>query len=276
MNDSQVQYHVEDFVATVTLNRPERLNAWTDVMGEELHRFMKLASEDDSVRVIILTGAGRGFCAGADMGNLQRLQAGGSAGSASTSKEDIDLRISKDVPKCFGDRFTFLASVPKPVIAAINGPVAGIGLVVAMFCDFRFASDAAKILTVFVKRGLVAEYGISWILSRTVGVGQAAELLYSGRIVEAEEALRIGLVSKIFPQTNFLDHVRAYAKDMAKFSSPRSMRKMKSQIFNDLFISLEDSIRISKEEMVKSFDSEDFNEGVRHFLEKREPRFTGR
>jgi enoyl-CoA hydratase/carnithine racemase len=276
MNYSQVKYQVEDRIATVTLNRPERLNAWTDVMGEEVHHCMTQAAEDDGVRVIILTGAGRGFCAGADMKNLQRLQQGGSAGSAAAAKDEIDMRVSKDVPKCFGDRFTFFASVPKPVIAAINGPVAGIGLVVAMFCDFRFVSDTAKILTVFVKRGLVAEYGISWILSRTIGVGNAAELLYSGRIVEAEETLRIGLASKIFPQETFLDHVRAYAKDIAKFSSPRSMRKMKAQIFNDLFISLEDSIRISKEEMVKSFDSEDFHEGVRHFLEKREPQFTGR
>jgi enoyl-CoA hydratase/carnithine racemase len=276
MNYSQVKYHVEDRVATVTLDRPERLNAWTDVMGEEVHHCMKRAAEDDGVRVIILTGAGRGFCAGADMKNLQRLQSGGSAGSSSAAKEEIDLRISKDVPKCFGDRFTFCASVPKPVIAAINGPVAGIGLVVAMFCDFRFVSDAAKILTVFVKRGLVGEFGITWMLSRTIGVGNAAELLYSGRIVEADEALRLGLASKIFPQENFLDHVRDYAKNMAKISSPRSMRIMKTQIFNDLFISLEDSIRISKEEMVKSFDSEDFNEGVRHFLEKREPQFTGR
>lgn len=273
---SQVVYEVKNFVATVTLNRPERLNAWTDVMGQEVHDCMKRASEDDGVRVIILTGAGRGFCAGADMKNLQRLQAGGSAGSTSEAKTEIDLRISKNVPKCFGDRFNFFPSVPKPVIAAINGPVAGIGLVVAMFCDFRFASDAAKILTVFAKRGLVGEYGITWILGRTIGVGNAAELLYSGRTIEANEALQKGLVSKVFPHDTFIDEVRAYAEDIAVTSSPRSMRMMKMQIFNDLFWTLEDSIRVSKEEMVNSFDSEDFKEGVLHFLEKRGPKFTGR
>jgi len=276
MNYSEINYQIEDYVATVILNRPDRLNAWTDKMGEEVHDCMKRASGDDEVRVIILTGAGRGFCAGADMKNLQRLQAGGSAGSSSQASEEIDLRINKEVQRCFGDRFTFFPSVPKPVIAAINGPTAGIGLSIAMFCDFRFASEAAKILTVFAKRGLVGEYGLTWLLSRMVGPGNAAELLYSGRIVEADEALQMGLVSKVFPEEGFLEHVKAYAKNLAKTSSPRSIRVMKTQIFNDMFCSLEDSIRIAKHEMVKSFDSEDFKEGVAHFLEKREPHFTGR
>ena len=276
MNYSDIIYEIEDYVATVTFNRPEKLNAWSDVMGKEVHDCMTQAATDDNVRVIIVTGAGRGFCAGADMKNLTQLQEAGSAGSRDQAKLAEDLRISKNVPRCFGEAFTFFPSVPKPIISAINGPVAGIGLALAMFSDIRFASEGAKIMTIFAKRGLVGEYGITWILSRVVGVGNATELLYSGRPVEANEAMRMGLVSNVFPQDGFLDHVRAYAKDLAIYSSPRSVRKMKMQVFNDLFWTLEDSLRVSKEEMVKSFDSEDFKEGVAHFLEKREPRFTGR
>ena len=276
MNYSDILYEVEDYVATVSLNRPEKLNAWSDVMGLEVYDCMKKATDDDNVRVIIFTGAGRGFCAGADMKNLTKLQAAGSAGSREHAKLSEDLRIRKNVPRCFGETFTFFPSVPKPIISAINGPVAGIGLALAMYSDIRFASEGAKIMTIFAKRGLVGEYGLTWILSRTIGVGNATELLYSGRIVEAEEALRLGLVSRVFPQEGFLDQVRAYAKDLAYYSSPRSIRKMKMQIFNDLFQTLEDSIRVSKEEMVESFDSEDFKEGVEHFLEKRDPKFTGR
>jgi len=273
---SDIRCQVEDYVGTVFLNRPDRLNAWSDTMAMEVHDFMKNAADDDNIRVIIVTGAGRGFCAGADMKSLQALQAAGSSGGSSKANKEIDLRIKKNVPRCFGESFTFFASVPKPVISAINGPVAGIGLVLAMFSDFRFASSAAKILTVFSKRGLVGEYGSTWILARTIGVGNAAELLYSGRIVGPEEALRLGLVSNVFPEETFLEEVKAYAKNMAKTCSPRSIRLMKTQIFNDLFHGLEDSIRIAKEEMVKSFDSEDFKEGLAHFVEKRDPRFTGR
>lgn len=271
MRTEEILYGVEDGVATVTLNRPDRLNAWTATMHHEVKRAMSEAAHDDAVRVIVLTGAGRGFCAGADMGTLQKIEAGEARGSVA-----VDEPFDPDAIDSFKKTYSYFPAVPKPVIAAINGACAGLGFVISLYADMRFASDAAVFTTAFSRRGLVAEHGISWLLPRLVGVGRATDLLYSARRVSAEEAAQIGLVNRVFPQDKFEAEVKAYARMLAKEVSPRSLREMKREIWNALFQTLGEAIDSANADMPASFVSEDFKEGVAHYLEKRAPRFTGR
>lgn len=276
MNSSQVTYRAEDGVGVITLNRPDKLNAWTGEMDRGVYDFMREASADSAVNVILLTGAGRGFCAGADMDNLQQIQAGGSEGSSGMRAQTQDRRIDPDVPADFGLQNTYFPSVPKPVIGAINGVTAGIGMVMALYCDIRLWSDNARMTTVFAKRGLIAEHGISWMMQRLVGPSRTADLLFSARFVHATEALEIGLANAIYPQASFAEDAMAYARNMASSVSPRSLRVMKRQLWTDASSSLADAVALGDREMVASFDSEDFREGLAHFLEKRPPQFSGR
>jgi enoyl-CoA hydratase/carnithine racemase len=270
MSYEQILYAVENGTATITLNRPDRLNAWTGIMHQEVKRAMRAASHDDSVRVIVLTGAGRGFCAGADMDTLQSIQGGG-AGTVAKD-EPFDPKASADFQKTY----SFFPSVPKPIIAAINGGCAGLGLIMALYADMRFASDAAVFTTAFARRGLVAEHGISWLLPRLVGMANAADLMFSARRVTASEAKDLGLVSRVFPQDRFADEVKAYALMLATEVSPRSLREMKREMWNAQFQTLGQAIEAANADMPASFVSEDFKEGVAHYLEKRAPAFTGR
>jgi len=272
-----IQYDVRDRVATITLNRPERLNAWTAQMEAEVQETMLGADRDDNVRVIVLTGAGRGFCSGADMGSLDSM-----AKTTSPAEAVQRLREKFVGPKIEGARadftktYSYFPALSKPVIGAVNGAAAGLGFVIALYCDIRFASDAAKFSTAFSRRGLIAEYGMSWMLPRLVGVANALDLLYSARLIDANEALRMGLVSRVIPADKFADEVRAYAVELANNCSPRSMRVMKRQVYNALFSSLGEAIDVAGEEMIQSLQCEDFKEGVAHFLQKRAPNFTGK
>jgi enoyl-CoA hydratase/carnithine racemase len=261
---------VEDGVATITLNRPDRLNAWTGTMYREVRSAMRAASDDDKVRVIVLTGAGRGFCAGADMEALQGIQSSGRG--TQVADEPFDPKAPAD----FHKTYSYFPSVPKPIIAAINGACAGLGLVIALYADMRFASDAAVFTTAFARRGLVAEHGVSWLLPKLVGIANAADLLFSARRVSAAEAKEMGLVNRVFPQATFTEEVMAYARMLAREVSPRSMREMKRELWNAQFQSLGEAIEAANADMPASFLSEDFKEGVAHYVEKRAPAFTGR
>ncbi|MFI4975490.1 MAG: enoyl-CoA hydratase [Caulobacterales bacterium] len=265
-----ILYGVDDGVATITLNRPDKLNAWTGRMHSEVKSAMREASDDAAVRVIVLTGAGRGFCAGADMGTLQDIQAAGGQQAAREAPFDAGADPS------FQKTYSYFPSVPKPIIAAINGACAGLGLVIALYADIRIASDAAVFTTSFSRRGLVAEHGVSWLLPRLVGVGRAADLLFSARRVSATEAAEIGLVNRTIPFAAFADEVAAYARMLAREVSPRSLREMKREIWNGQFQTLGQAIDSANRDMAVSLASEDFKEGVAHFLEKRAPAFTGR
>ena len=265
-----ILYGVQDGVAVVTLNRPDKLNAWTATMHREVKAAMRQAADDDAVRVIVLTGAGRGFCAGADMDLLQGITEGDRGAQA------VEAAFDPAAREDFRKTYSYFPSVPKPIIAAVNGACAGLGLVIACYADMRFASDAAVFLTAFARRGLIAEHGISWLLPRLVGMANAADLLFSSRRVGAPEAREMGLVNRVIPHGDFQAEVMAYATMLAREVSPRSLREMKREIWAAQFQGLGEAIESANADMAGSFTSEDFKEGVAHFVEKRAPAFTGR
>jgi enoyl-CoA hydratase/carnithine racemase len=176
----------------------------------------------------------------------------------------------------FERQYSYFPSIPKPIIAAVNGPAVGLGLIIAMFCDLRFASAEAKFGTAFARRGLIAEYGLAWLLPRIVGHANAMDLLLSARIIGAVEAQRIGLVNHVFAAEEFAGAVTAYAKDMADNVSPRSTGVIKRQVYAAMTQTLGQALDTATEEMKTSLQCEDFKEGVRHFVEKRAPAFTGK
>jgi enoyl-CoA hydratase/carnithine racemase len=271
---SDILYKVEDGVAVVTLNRPDKLNAWRGEMERDVRAAMRAASDDPAVRVIVLTGAGRGFCAGADMNMLQTTVAAGRVPTAesATGPAAFDDTSRDD----FKRQYAFFPAVPKPIIAAVNGPCAGLGLVLALYADLRFASDASVFTTAFSRRGLIAEHGVSWLLPRMLGMANAADLLFSARAVRAPEALAMGLVNRVIAHAAFEAEVMAYARMLATEVSPRSLREMKREIWNAQFQTLGQAIDDANADMQRSFISEDFKEGVAHFVEKRQAAFTGR
>ncbi|HTE41258.1 MAG TPA: enoyl-CoA hydratase [Steroidobacteraceae bacterium] len=268
-----------DGIATITLNRPEKLNAWTAAMQSSIKQAMVLAADDSSVRAIVVTGAGRGFCAGADMSGLQQIDAGKwDERALAAAEHSVTLKaaaLGPDVSRHYSGRFGYLMSIPKPIIAAINGPCAGIGLVFTLYCDLRFAASGAKFTTSFAQRGLVAEHGISWLLPRLTGVANALDILFTARKFDAEEAARINLVNRTFPQDTFMASVNDYAKQLVTAVSPRSLAVMKAQIWKSLYQDLNEAVAVGDAEMQKSFATADFKEGVAHFMEKRPARFTG-
>jgi enoyl-CoA hydratase/carnithine racemase len=278
MGYEQILYETKDRVATVTLNRPDKLNAWTGVMGREVRQAMDEATRDETVRVIILTGAGRGFCAGADMQMLSGIVGAGrqETSEAATGHEPAAAGGDAAIRPDFRGPYAYFPMVPKPIIAALNGATAGLGLVVSLYCDLRIAADTAVFTTAFSRRGLIAEHGVSWMLPRLVGLQHALDLLLSGRRISAQEALAMGLVSQVHAAASLMDGVRAYAGEMAELVSPRSLRVMKRQLWEAQFQSLAEATAVANAEMAKSFTTEDFKEGVAHFVEKRAPRFTGR
>ena len=276
MNYEDLTYEAAEGIAAITLNRPQALNAYTAAMGQSLESAVAEAVADDSVRVIVITGAGRGFCAGADMNLLQKIKPGGQRVSqAQNVKHDFRSNLGPDVGGHYGGRFGYLLQCRKPVIAAINGPAAGLGLVLALYADIRFAASEAKLTTSFAQRGLIAEHGISWLLPRLVGPAHALDLLLSARKIKADEAQRLGLVNKVFPQESFMPDVLAYASTIAKTVSPRSTAVIKAQIWKAQFQDFNEALTLADSEMQKSFASADFKEGVAHFVEKRAPAFTG-
>jgi enoyl-CoA hydratase/carnithine racemase len=270
-----VTLEIRDGVATVSLNRPAALNAFTAAMGVGLKRAFAAAAKDEAARVIVLTGTGRGFCAGADMNLLQKITPGGTATSTPDFEHDFNSGLGPDVGPHYGGRFGYMLQMRKPVIAAINGPAAGLGLALALYADIRFAASEAKLTTSFAQRGLIAEHGISWLLPRLIGPAQAFDLLFSARKLTAAEAERMGLVNRVFPQETFQQDVLAYARNLAQTVSPRSTAVMKAQIWKALHQDFNAALELANSEMQKSFASADFKEGIAHYVEKRAAAFTG-
>jgi enoyl-CoA hydratase/carnithine racemase len=271
----EILYEVDDPVATITLHRPESLNAWTPRMATEVRHAVLRAEGDRSVVGIVVTGAGRAFCAGADMGNLTAI----TEGSALTDDRE-PLPLPEAEPIEFAERtpdldgeYTYLMACAKPIIAAINGACAGMAVPIALSCDLRFMADDAVILTAFAQRGLVAEWGLSWLLPRLVGPATALDLLFSSRKVPGPEAAALGLVNASMPGDMLLDHCRRYVADLAARCSPTSLRIMKRQVYEQLHPGLGPAEREAQGLMVESFARPDFKEGVQSFLDKRPPAF---
>ena len=267
----EILYEVEDPIATLTLNRPQALNAWTSRMGAELRHALAQAESDPRVVAILITGAGRGFCAGADLKDLSDLSEGerGRQAPPELEADPGDASWGEDLR----GTYTYLMSIPKPVLAAINGPCAGMAVPISLACDLRFASDRAVFTTAFSRRGLVAEWGISWLLTRLVGPAHALDVLFSARRFDAAEAERIGLVNRVVPHEELLKFSREYLLDLSANCSPSSMAVMKRQVYQDLSERLGPAEKKAVKLMFESFERPDFREGVKSFLEKRPPKF---
>jgi len=258
MSEEVVLHEVrDDGVGILTLNRPERMNAWTGELETRYFELLEDFDKSDDVRAIVVTGAGRGFCPGADMDVLQGIGGGGAESLAATDRKPV----------------TFPTTIRKPLIGAINGACAGVGLVQALMLDVRFAAAGAKFTFAFARRGLIAEYGSSWMLPRLVGHGRAMDLMLSSRVFTAEEALDLGVVNYVVPKEEVLAKAIEYAADLAQNCSPTSMAIMKSQLFRHALEPFDKTLEESNQLMRESLVREDFKEGVTSYVQKRPPAF---
>ncbi|MGH2852883.1 MAG: crotonase/enoyl-CoA hydratase family protein [Solirubrobacteraceae bacterium] len=266
MDFEEIRYELADRVLTITLNRPERLNAFTPTMGRELIEAFDRADADDDVRAIIVTGAGRGFCAGADL----------AAGGATFDWRD---RAEGDqIPRDGGGQVTLrIFDSLKPVIAAINGPAVGVGATMTLPMDIRLAAEGARIGFVFARRGIVPEACSSWFLPRLVGVSQAMEWVATGRVFSAEEALAGGLVRSVHPEGELLGAARVLAEEIAAHAAPVSVALARRLMWRMQGAAHPmDAHRADSRAMFARGQSADAREGVTSFLEKRAPVFTDR
>jgi enoyl-CoA hydratase/carnithine racemase len=274
MNFETILYELEEKILTITLNRPDRLNAFTGQMMDELILAFKEAGQDDEVRVIIVTGAGRGFCAGADLG----------AGGA-TFNRDENPRSPKTEDKenlewirDGGGRTTLaIYDCPKPIIAAINGPAVGVGVTMTLAMDIRLASDKARFGFVFARRGLVPEAASSWFLPRIVGISKALEWTYSGRVFPAQEALEGGLVRSIHAEEDLLNIAKQLASEIIENTSPVSISMTRHMLWKMLGADHPmEAHKVDSRAIYELGKSKDVEEGVNSFLEKRSPNFPSK
>jgi enoyl-CoA hydratase/carnithine racemase len=263
--DEAVIYEVTPTgVAVLTLNRPDRLNTWGGDIARAFYAGLDRAEADPAVRVIVLTGRGKAFCAGAQLGAMGNV----SQSIATTDEGKLASLIGDRQPH-------HLTTLSKPVVAAINGSCVGIGLTQALMCDVRFAAAGAKFAASFARRGLIAEYGVSWILPRLTGWGVALDLLLSGRTFLADEAAELGLVKAVVPPEQLMARAMAYAEDIAQNCSPASMAIIKRQAYGDAMREVADSSARSEILLQQSLKRPDVIEGITSFLEKRAPSFPG-
>jgi enoyl-CoA hydratase/carnithine racemase len=263
--DEAVVYEVTaSGVAVLTLNRPDRLNTWGGDIAAAFYTALDQAEDDPAVRAIVMSGRGKAFCAGAQLGSM---------GSVAGSIENTD---QGKLTSLVGERQPYyLTTLRKPVIAAINGACVGIGLTQALMCDVRFAAAGAKFAASFARRGLIAEYGVSWILPRLTGWGTALDLLLSGRTFLAEEAAELGLVKDVVPPEQLMKRAMDYAEDIAQNCSPASMAIIKRQTYGDAMREVVQSSSRAEALLHESLQRPDVVEGITSFLEKRAPSFPG-
>ena len=265
-----VEYGVADRVATITLARPDRLNAWTGRMHTEYRFAVATAEADPDVRVLVVTGKGRGFCAGADSAALDgHIAKGGYDDGIREPLAEPGYGIRAE----FDHHFAFHYGLRLPVLAAINGPAAGVGFVLACYADLRFAAVGAKLTAVHGRLGLPAEYGLSWVLPRLIGLGRAADLLISSRVVLAEEAFDLGLVNRVLSPDELLPATYEYARVLAHEVSPASIVATKRQLYADLHGDVGTAVEVAGQLLEEHMHGADYREGVQALLEKRPPAF---
>ena len=271
MEMKTIKYEVSEKIATITLARPARMNAWTGRMHTEYRWALLQADNDPEVRAIILTGEGRGFCVGADSQALEGHVARG----------EYDPGTSEEIPEPgFGVRSEFNANfayhfgLSKPIVVAINGAIAGVGLVLACYCDIRFAAPGVKMTTAHGKLNLPAEYGLSWLLPRQIGLARANDLLLTSRVFLSEEAEQLGLINRVIEAESLLSETRAYVKSMIDTVSPGSLKASRRQIYADQHRSVDQAVAESETLLQAMMKQNDYREGVAAFLEKRHPVWT--
>jgi 2-(1,2-epoxy-1,2-dihydrophenyl)acetyl-CoA isomerase len=257
-----IRSEANDQITTITLNRPEKLNAFSGTMREELLDALRAAAADEDCRVVIITGAGRAFCAGGDVEYMSGLQKNG------------DVESFRNLLNAGRDVVTQIAEMPKPVIASVNGIAAGAGCNLALACDYRIASDTAKLGETFVKIGIHPDWGGTWFLPRLVGPSRAFELLTTGRMVDAAEALAIGMVDRVVPLTDLPEQTLTLAREIAQ-GPPQAIADIKRALSASRTNSLLAQVELESEHQVRAFQSRDAAEGMAAFFEKRAPRFDG-
>ena len=260
---SELLYEKDGAIATITLNRPERMNTISGSMLAELSEKLLTANADRDVRAIILTGSGRAFCAGLD---LQDATSGTGIGGGGAMGTTLDLR---DAPP------TVLHKLDTPVICALNGGAAGYGMDLALGCDIRIASSRAKLAAAFTKRGVLPESGGTWILPRLVGWAKAAEIIFTGRTLDADQCLALGLVNQVVPEASLMEATRAMANEIAA-NAPLAVQSAKRMMRIGLSEQFDDHVHHVFLQLLPLFQSHDFREGMSSFLEKRDPKFQGR
>jgi enoyl-CoA hydratase/carnithine racemase len=264
------RYDVADGIATITLDRPERLNAWTATMNAEYRAHLQEATDDPAVRVIVVTGSGRGFCAGAESEDL----AGHAARGAYDSGAPDDLATpGQGVRPEFDAELAYHFGIPKPVLAAINGPVAGIGFALSCYCDLRFAARGAKFTTAHGKLGLPCAFGLAWLLPKLIGLPRALDLILSSRTFDADEAHALGLVTEVVEGPELIDHVRSYARMLATTVSPASLAASKRQVYEAFHQTVAESVRTAEALLDPMMAGPDYREGVAALRQKRAPDF---
>jgi enoyl-CoA hydratase/carnithine racemase len=264
------EYACADGIATITLCRPDRMNAWTGRMHTEYRWCLADADANPGVRVIIVTGKGRGFCVGGDAEALRgHVHKGGYDPGTPADLASPGYGTARE----FDASFAYHFGLTKPVIAVMNGPAAGVGLALACFADLRFAAAGARFTTAHGKLNLPAEYGLSWLLPRMIGLARANELLLSSRVFEAEEALALGIVNWVHPAASVLDEAYRYAHNLIATVAPESLRQTRWQIYRDLHRDVAASVEASESLIREMMRQPDYREGVAAFLEKRAPRW---
>lgn len=268
------RYEVTDGIAVVTLARPKRRNAWTGRMHTEYRWILREADRDPAVRVIVVTGDPEGvaFCPGAD---LQALEGHSERGQYDAGTPDDIAEPGYGVDPAFDATFAYHFGVGKPIIAAINGAAAGVGLVLAAFCDLRFCVPGIKFTAAHGRYNFPVEYGLSWVLPRIIGLTHANDILLSSRVFTAEEADRMGFLNRIVPAERLMDEVMAYARTLATNVAPGSARESKRQIYRDLHRDAASSVKVAEALLVEMSKTPDYREGVKAFMEKRPPAWSG-
>ena len=261
----------EEGIATIWLSRPKRMNAWTGRMHTEYRYLLSRAEQDQGVRGIVVTGRGKGFCVGGDSDALTgHIKKGGYDSGTSDEIEWPGYGVSDD----FDALFAYHYGLSKPIVAAINGPVAGVGLALACFVDIRFAAPGIKLTTAHGKLNLPAEYGLSWVLPRLVGLGRANDLLLTSRVFYSEEAVAMGLVNQLFDSVNIVQQTRSYLHEMVRAVSPNSIKQTRWQIYKDLHRDVASSVEDSEKLLKEMMKEQDYQEGVQAFLDKRNPKWS--
>ncbi len=268
MDFEQIIYEKADHIATITLNRPERMNAFTAQMIDEWYAALLDAHTDPEVRVVIVTGAGRGFCAGADVSGRGPI--------GNLMDRDRTPVENRNFLRDGVQRIPRLVSImEKPYIAAVNGPAAGAGMDMASMCDIRFAADTARVGMTYVRMGIIPGDGGAYYLPRIVGMAKALDLIWTGRMIDAQEALDIGWVSAVVPADDLLSYTRAYAEKLAKGPSV-AIQQAKRLAYRSQDVTLDAALDLAGQAMFVAQSTEDAREGPRSFAEKREPEFKGR